>query len=69
MEQRLYSTKLLNELEDLQSLDQFCEQWEQLRPLAIAVQALLERLFPAGARVIQLLIQIADAFCAEKRTD
>ncbi len=55
---------LESELDAVTSTEDFCKDWkEKWRGIAIAAQGILKIFFPAGAKVLGILISIADSFC------
>ena len=55
------------ELDTLANVADFCNEWKtKWRAVAVAAQAVLKLLFPAGAKVLGILITIADTFCASQ---
>jgi len=42
---------------------QFCDQWKKFRSVAVSAQQILTFIFPAGAKILGVLIGIADAEC------
>jgi hypothetical protein len=62
---RDFSAETIHELDKLKSTAEFCSDWkEKWRALAVTAQAILQVLFPAGAKVLGFLITIADNFCS-----
>jgi len=41
----------------------FCAKWDKWKPTAKTAASILSVLFPPGAKVILLLISIADSYC------
>ena len=61
-----FSQQMVSDLDALKSTQDFCTEWKtKWRALAVAAQSFLNVLFPAGAKVLQFLITIADGFCAK----
>lgn len=53
------------DLDSVKSTQDFCKGWkEKWRGIAVAAQGILSVFFPAGAKVLGILIAIADNFCA-----
>lgn len=61
--QKLFSAQL----DEIKSTDDFCKEWtSKWRGLAVAAQSLLSVFLPAGAKVLGLLITLADGVCPAK---
>ncbi len=62
---RDYAADAVKELDKVQTTADFCTEWKtKWRALAVTAQAILQVLFPPGAKVLGFLIEIADNFCS-----
>ena len=60
-----HADKLLEDLEKVKTAREFCKEWKvKWRAVAIAAQAILKFWYPAGAKVLQWLITLADTYCS-----
>lgn len=53
---------LLN-METSEASKEFCSNWEKWKPTAKVAVGVLSVLYPPGAKVILLLMSIADSYC------
>jgi hypothetical protein len=62
--QFMHAAELEKELDAIGSTAEFCRQWaSKWRALAVAAQSALAIFFPAAAKVVGILITIADTTC------
>lgn len=61
-----HQASLLADLDHLTSASDLCKDWkEKYRGIAVAAQSVLSFLFPAGAKVLGVLISMADSVCSK----
>jgi hypothetical protein len=59
-----YVADVSSELDAIETLPDFCKDWStKWRGIAIGAQGVLQASFPAAAKVLGLLIKMADTVC------
>ena len=67
MSTSLISDSAERELDQITTAGDFCKKWKTIwRCVAVALEALLKKIFPLGAKVLSWLIKIMDAICDDK---
>ena len=61
-----YASEFEASLDSMRSIDDFCERWRGgWRQSAIAFQSVLRVFYPTGAKLLGILIAVADKFCED----